>query len=359
MTLPKLLVLLSPEGDAAARDVAEHCACIRDAYDITILGTRERRAMFEGFAYKNFRPSGIFGMGVAISTLRRAVTQLDPAIIHINGFAAASVALGTFPASIASRSIVSFHDPLREGELPKKLVERKFSGYLRRANAITATYAPLGESIAKRFGLHPEVVHVIPHGVDVPLETAPLVRPPGRSGPVLGWRGALAADRAWEVAVDALAKTRETFPDAHLQIAGDGRARQFVNAYVRTNGYANFVTFLGAIDAESFFKTIDLLLVPISRDAQPQAMLEGLVRGVPVVAANGGALANAVGAMETGWLVDDDATSFAAGVSDAWSRIDAAWAGAAKQSASARERYDRRAVTDAYLERYRSIVAKT
>jgi glycosyltransferase involved in cell wall biosynthesis len=144
-----------------------------------------------------------------------------------------------------------------------------------------------------------------------------------------------------------------------LQIAGDGRARQFVNAYVRTNGYANFVTFLGAIDAESFFKTIDLLLVPISRDAQPQAMLEGLVRGVPVVAANGGALANAVGAMETGWLVDDDATSFAAGVSDAWSRIDAAWAGAAKQSASARERYDRRAVTDAYLERYRSIVAKT
>jgi hypothetical protein len=63
MTLPKLLVLLSPEGDAAARELAEHCARIRDAYDITILGTRERRATFEGYAYKNFRPSGIFGMG--------------------------------------------------------------------------------------------------------------------------------------------------------------------------------------------------------------------------------------------------------------------------------------------------------
>jgi glycosyltransferase involved in cell wall biosynthesis len=355
MTLPKLLVLLSPEGDAAARDVAEHCARIRDRYDITVLGTRDRRSMFEGFAYKSFRPSGIFGMGVAISTLRRTVTKVDPDVIHINGFAAASVALGTFPTSIASRSIVSFHDPLREGELPKKLVDRKFSGYLRRAGAITVTYAPLGESIAKRFGLHPEVVHIIPHGVELPRETAPLMRPPGRSGPILGWRGALAADRAWEVAVDALAKTRETYPDARLQIAGDGRARQFVNAYVRTNGYANYVTFLGAVDADSFFKTIDLLLVPISRDAQPQAMLEGLVWGVPVVASNGGALANAVGAMATGWLVDDDAKSFAEGVSDAWPRIDAAFAGAAEQREVASRSYSRENVTQAYLELYQAI----
>jgi glycosyltransferase involved in cell wall biosynthesis len=150
-------------------------------------------------------------------------------------------------------------------------------------------------------------------------------------------------------------RAREKFPDAHLQIAGDGRARQFVNAYVRTNGYANYVTFLGTVDAESFFKTIDLLLVPISRDAQPQAMLEGLVWGVPVVAANGGALASAVGAMETGWLVDDDAKSFADGVSDAWPRIDSAFAGAAEQREIASRSYARANVTQAYLTLYDGI----
>ena len=357
MTRPKLLVLLSPEGDAAARDVAEHCARIADAYDITVLGTRERRAQFAAFAYKNFRPSGIFGMGASISTLRRTATRLNPEIVHINGFAAASVALGTFPTSFASRAIVTFHDPLREGELPKRLVQRKFPGYLRRAHAITTTYASLAESVRNRFAGASSAVAIIPHGVDDrgAHADAPLARPPGRSGPILGWRGALAADRAWEVAVDALARTRETFADARLLIAGDGRARQFVNAYVRTNGLAPYVTFLGDVPAADFFTAIDVLLVPISRDAQPHAPLEGLVWGVPVIAANGGALAEAVGAMETGWLVDDDAVSFAAGVADAWPRIDAAWQGAAEQRTFARERYDRDVVTRAYDALYREI----
>jgi glycosyltransferase involved in cell wall biosynthesis len=300
-------------------------------------------------------------MGASISTLRRTATRLDPDIIHINGFAATSVALGTFPTSFASRSLVTFHDPVREGELPRKLLERKFPGYLRRAHAITTTYLSLAQSVRKRFAVTDERVSIIPHGIADPDlaigSDAPLARPPGRSGPILGWRGALAADRAWEVAVDALARTRETLPDARLLISGDGRARQFVNAYVRTNGLAPYVTFLGDVPAAEFFTAIDLLLVPISRDAQPHAPLEGLVWGVPVIAANGGALAEAVGAMETGWLVDDDATSFAAGVCDAWGRIDEAWQGAAEQRSAARERYDRDIVTKAYLERYRSITA--
>jgi glycosyltransferase involved in cell wall biosynthesis len=198
-------------------------------------------------------------------------------------------------------------------------------------------------------------VHVIPHGVDVPVADAPLARPPARTGPILGWRGLLAADRAWEVAVDAFARTRERFPDARLLIAGDGRARQFVNAYVRTNGYAPYVTFLGAVEAGALFANVDILLVPISRDAQPHAPLEGLVWGVPIVAANGGALAAAVGEMQTGWLVDDDAVSFADGVSDAWSQIDAAFDGAAAQRPLARAKYARDVVTRAYLELYGSL----
>lgn len=350
--MPKLLVVLSPEGDAAARDAAEHCAAIADRYDITVLATRDRRPAFEaaGAAFRAFRPSGIFGMGAAISTLRRTIERFGPDVVHVHGFAAASVALGTMPAAYAKRTIVTFHDPFRSGELPRRLVERKLPGYIGRARAVTATYTSLAESTQKRFGL--PAVTVIPHGVDLPLADVPLDRPPARDGPLLGWRGALAADRAWEVAVDALAAARKRYPEARLAIAGDGRARQFVNAYVRTNGYAPYVTFLGAVDAAAFLANVDLVLVPISRDAQPHAPLEALVAGIPVVAANAGALAEAVGAMETGWLVDDDAESFADGIADAWLQIDAAFAGAARQRSVASERYGRAVVTAAYLRLY-------
>jgi hypothetical protein len=134
MNRRKLLVLLSPEGDAAARDAVEHCASIRDDFEITVLATRERRASFEavGATFVNFRPGGIFGMGASISTLRRTVQRLDPAIVHVHGFAAASVALGTFPTAFASRTIVTFDDPFREGEIPKRLVERKMPAYMHR-----------------------------------------------------------------------------------------------------------------------------------------------------------------------------------------------------------------------------------
>lgn len=357
MNRRKLLVLLSPEGDAAARDVAEHCARLGEGFEITVLATRERRGPFEalGARFVPFRPSGIFGMGASISTLRKAATKLDPDIIHVHGFPAASVSLGTFPSSLAKRTIVTFHDPMRDGELPKRLVERKLPGYLRRANTITATYASLAASLRRRFAFEDDAIAVIPHGVDLPPGDAPLVRPPGRSGPILGWSGALAADRAWEVAVDALARTRERFPDARLLIAGDGRARQFVNAYVRTNGLAPYVTFLGAVEPQAIFANIDVLLVPISRDAQPQAPLEALVWGVPVVAANAGALAEAVGPMETGWLVDDTAVSFSEGAADAWSHIDTAFAGAAAQRTEARRLYNRDDVTQSYLALYEKI----
>ncbi len=71
--------------------------------------------------------------------------------------------------------------------------------------------------------------------------------------------------------------------------------------------------------------------MPVSRDAQPQAPLEALVWGIPAVAANVGALAEAIGPFPTGWLVDDDAEGFRLGIEDAWSKIDEAWAGAAAQ----------------------------
>jgi len=357
--MTKLLMLVSVQGDAMARDALELCSALHDRYDILALVPRDqlRRFTEAGIATKVWRPSGFIGMGLAVSRLRGVVTKFSPDIVHAHGFPAIAVALGTFPASLAARTIGTFHDPQRDNELPRKLVERKLPTYVTRAHALYATYAPLARGLETRLRLEAGSVDVIPHGVALPLNGgAELVRPAGRAGPIVGWRGVLSADRSWETAIDAFGRIRSRFSTARMEIAGGGRARQFVQAYVRQNGLASVVNFRGDGPASDLFANVDVLVVPISRDAQPQAPLEALVAGVPVVAANRGALADAIGPLETGWLVPDDADGFAEGIALAWEAIDGAWTGAARQRDAARERYARDVVVAAY-ERAYAVVA--
>ncbi len=355
---PKLLVLLSPLGEAMARDVAETCSALDDAYDVLALVPASEHARFDRFALStDFRASGIIGMGRSIAQLRRVVERFAPDVVHAHGFPATSVALGTFPLALARRTVVTFHDPMRDKELPTKLVDRRFPGYLDRAAGVTATYPSLARSLEERFGLAPDRIVVVPHGVDDALGAVELARPGGRPGPIVGWSGSLAADRAWETAIEAFEKVRASLPDARLTIAGDGRARQFVAALVRRQNLANVVRFAGRVRARELFAEIDVLVVPISRDAQPHNVLEGLAAGIPVVASNGGALADAVGDFETGWLVDDDAAGIALGVETVWSNVDEAWRGAGAQREEARIRYGRAHAVAAYERIYRAIPA--
>ncbi len=353
--MTKLLILLSVQGEAMAREVLELCTSLRDDYEIHALVPPERRRGFSdaGIATTVWRPSGFIGMGLAVSRLRKVVTKFGPDVVHAHGFPSIGVALGTFPLSLAKKTVCTFHDPQRDNELPQKLVDRKLPGYLRRAKGLIATYAPLARSLETKMMLDEGTVAIVPHGVALPLDGgAALVRPAGRPGPIVGWRGVLAADRSWETAIDAFGKIRARFPDARMELSGGGRARQFVQAYVRQNRLASVVNFRGDGPAVELFANVDMLVVPISRDAQPHAPLEALVAGVPVIAANGGALADALSEVETGWLVPDDADGFAEGITAAWTSIDAAWDGAARQRAGARERYTRDVVIAAYREAY-------
>jgi glycosyltransferase involved in cell wall biosynthesis len=358
---PKLLILVSLDADAMARDVAEHCAALRETHEILALVPRDERDRFKaaGIAVVPWRPAGIVGMAQSISKLRKIATRFGPDVVHAHGFPAVGVALGTFPASLAVRTIATFHDPLRDKELPEKLVQRKLPGYLRRAGGLSATYPSLARALERRLGVPADSIAVIPHGVALGVEPdRQFARPAGRTGPIVGWRGSLSADRSWETAIDGFKAVRARAPDARLQISGTGRARQFVAAHARQQNLADAVTFRGDVGAEEFFAGIDVLAVPLSRDAQPHAPLEGLTYGIPVVAANAGALADALAAQTTAWLVPDDAEGFAEGLEDAWSRIDAAWQGAQAQRPAARAAYGREAVTAQYLALYDAIDAR-
>lgn len=352
--MAKLLVLISPEGDAMMREVFESVLAARDRHDLFVLAAPAEADRYAGagIAVGKWRPGGIVGMAQSISKLRKTIERFGPDLVHAHGFPAIAAVLGTVPASLAARTIATFHDPQRDRELPQKLVERKLPGYLRRAAALTATYPSLARHLEERLGLDAERFAVIPHGVSYDLADPPLARPPARPGPIVGWNGRLNADGAWETLIDAFALVRQTYPDARLELAGTGRTRQFVAAYVREKKLADVVKFRGEIAPRELFTTIDVLAVPVSRDALPHAPLEALAAGVPVVAANVGALRDMLGPLATGWLVPDDAAGFRDGILAVWERADEAWAGAAAERDAARAMYGREVVSAAYEDFY-------
>lgn len=225
--MSKVLVLVSPDGDAMMREVYETVLTMRDRHDVLVLAAPSERERYEqaGIAYRSFRPASIFGMATSISRLRRSVQRFVPDVVHAHGFPAVAVSLGTVPAALAARTIATFHDPQRDRELPQKLVERKLPAYLRRAAALTVVYPTLVERLRDRGLIGGDEPLLIPHGVDVDPAEAPLARPPARPGPIVGWHGRLAADRAWETAIDGFALVRTAYPDARLELAGGGRAR--------------------------------------------------------------------------------------------------------------------------------------
>jgi glycosyltransferase involved in cell wall biosynthesis len=355
---PKLLVLVSPRGDAMKRDVLWQASALRESRELFCVTHADDAAAYSalGVAVAEWNPLGAGGIKRALGSLRTVLASFAPDIVHAHGFSAVSLALGALAEPLSHRTIAFFHDLLRGEELPDKFVIERFPTFLRRAAHVACVTPSLARSLERTLHLEPGRIVVIPHGI-APSLAGEYERPPRRAGPLLGWSGRLRGERAWGVAIDALALVKQTLPEAQLAIAGDGPAKELAESYASEKRVSAKVGFRGPIPSAALFAGIDLLLVPRSDDAQPQVLLEALSWGMPVVAGNGGGLADALQACDAGLLVEDDAAGFARGITEAWSQIDHAWEHAASRRQSARTLYDRQSALDRIVELDESILS--
>jgi glycosyltransferase involved in cell wall biosynthesis len=348
---PKLLVLVSPRGDAMKRDVLWQASALRATFELFCVAHPDETAAYEalGVAVDAWNPIGDNGIKRALGTLRTVLTSFVPDIVHAHGFSAIALALGAFAEPLSGRTIAFFHDLLRGEELPDKFVIERFPQFVQRAAQLVCVTPSLAGSLERMLHLEAGRIVVIPHGI-APSFAAEYARPSRRAGPLLGWSGRLRGERSWGVAIDALALVAKALPDARLTIAGDGPAKSIVESYASDKRLSAKVDFGGALSNAALFAGIDLLLVPRSDDAQPQVLLEALSWGMPVIAGDGGALADALHACDAELLVEDDAAGFARGISETWLRIDDAWDRAATKRAAARTLYERGSALDRIVE---------
>jgi glycosyltransferase involved in cell wall biosynthesis len=182
----------------------------------------------------------------------------------------------------------------------------------RHGNAhIVTTGEAVRRQLAGEIGVPLERMTSIPTGIDlerfVPGDaTAARARLGLPERPALG---VIATMRTWKGHVhlfDALAATRAAWDGWQVLVVGGGPDRAKLEEHVRRAALADLVRFTGhQDDVVPWFQALDLFVLPSYGDeGVPQAIMQAMACGIPVVSTTVGAIGEAVEAGVSGLLVE-------------------------------------------------------
>lgn len=107
----------------------------------------------------------------------------------------------------------------------------------------------------------------------------------GTGRKVIGVIGRLNPEKGQRVFLEAMREVTAKCPDAIALIVGDGQERHALERYSREHGLADVVVFTGYRENMSdYYGVLDLLVVPSLSEGLPNAVLEAMSFGIPVVA---------------------------------------------------------------------------
>lgn len=230
----------------------------------------------------------------------------------------------------------------------------------RLATATVANCEACRRSVIETEGADPARVFVLENGVDLerflgvpPLNATRTGRP--RVGAVANLRPV----KGLEVLVDAAALVAADRPDVSFDVAGDGELRAGLDRQVERLGLAGRFHFRGAVgDVPALLATLDVAVLPSRGEGMPNAVLEYMAAGRPIVATAVGATPELIEDGRCGLLVPPgDARALAAAIGRlVTDRALAARLGEAARR-RARERYGRGAMVERFERFYEDLVA--
>jgi glycosyltransferase involved in cell wall biosynthesis len=144
-------------------------------------------------------------------------------------------------------------------------------------------------------GADPDCVRVIPNAVTMPPAPRPvdlraeLGLAPGT--PLVGCVGLLRAEKAQIVLVEAAARLRETHPELHVVLVGDGPEQAALEAAIAARGLQDRVLLLGLReDVPGLLGSLDVAVCCSDREGIPLSVLEYMETARPIVATRVGGL---------------------------------------------------------------------
>lgn len=199
---------------------------------------------------------------------------------------------------------------LREANLPsvnlraepyRWLQPALFRLLYRRADLVLASSQRMAAELENQFRVPPARIRILANPVDERGIRAQLGSPRRASarGACFVAAGRLVVQKGFDRLLDAMT---EVDPEAHLTILGEGPERQALESRVRSSGLAERVQLAGFKESPwDWYAGADAFLLPSRWEGTPNAALEALACGTPVIAsAAAGGLAEAVEAAAPG-----------------------------------------------------------
>ena len=223
--------------------------------------------------------------------------DLDIAIVHTtelysNIFGLPGAALAAVPVRIGSRRGMN-HDKSRAQ------VALQRAAYSCAHVVVANSSAAAARLAAEHVPAHK--IAVIPNGLDLtPFRPHAHGRPPRKIAVASNLRTGKGHDALIDAAVEVLRRQ----PDATFQLIGDGPERQRLVARVRARQVSAALTFSGhREDIAAQLADADIFALPSLSEAFPNAVLEAMAAGLPIVASDVGGIPEAVAHDRTGLLV--------------------------------------------------------
>ncbi|SCY57349.1 Glycosyltransferase involved in cell wall bisynthesis [Microvirga guangxiensis] len=181
-----------------------------------------------------------------------------------------------------------------------------------------------------------------------------------QGGPRIVALGRLVGLKRHVMMIEALSRVRDTLPDAHLAIAGDGPERETLAACIDRLNLGSHVTLLGSInDVGEFLSQADIFVSMSSYEGLPVSVLEAMSWGLPVIISDVPGHRDVVQDNIDGCLVPFDDVDALTGqiIHLARHPSEAARMGSAARNKVIRD-YSSVAMADNYLRLYTEILAK-
>ena len=171
------------------------------------------------------------------------------------------------------------------GALPSPALGRlAYRYFYPRADGVLCNARIVAEALARECGVAPARIHLIDNPIDVVrirATASPAIRADG-AGPRFVAAGRLTHQKGFDRLIDLFATLA---PDAHLTILGDGPDRAALEARAASRGVAARTSFAGFQALPwPFYAGADAFLLPSRWEGMPNAALEALACGTPVIA---------------------------------------------------------------------------
>jgi len=174
-----------------------------------------------------------------------------------------------------------------------------------------------------------------------------------RNAPVIMTAARLSYEKGLGTLIDAVPRMLAAVPDMQLIIAGDGPLREELQRRIESYNMTNTVRMLGFCDdVNRIMQAADLFVLPSRMEGMPNALLEAMAAGLPVVASRVGGIPEAVEDGVEGLLVSPGNP---AELADAVIRIMSSTIVHARMSQAARRRIDDQFRVDLVARRYEAL----